>query len=108
MKKPQPLMETPVMAFVLAIVVGLMDGFTYITAKTFSTVTADLVKFSVITLTSMVQQTFSYVGQVLIGTKNAFKNLLLHVMVLINYAIGGLLGFFTSPYLAKRSLCSLQ
>lgn len=200
MEKPHPLMETPVIAFVLAIVVGVMDGYTYVTAKTFSTVmagniillgetfvTRDLATFSVIAVTllgfglgatsitvikhfslakhqswtfeillmeamilfllgikginqaiglkyvcmiiaflagvqgnafnkidgktygrvavtSMVQQAFSYIGQVLVGTKNALKNLLLYVMVLISYAIGGLVGFFSSPYLAERSL----
>lgn len=58
-----PLMETPIIAFVLAIVAGSMDGYTYLMAKSFSTVmsgniillgqtlaTKDLAKFTAIAL----------------------------------------------------------
>lgn len=63
-KKRFPLMETPMIAFVLAIIAGSMDGYTYLMAKTFSTVmsgniillgqtlaTKDLAKFGAIAIT---------------------------------------------------------
>ena len=63
-KTRYPLMERPMIAFILAIAAGSMDGYTYFTAKSFSTVMSgniillgqtltmrDMTKFSAIALT---------------------------------------------------------
>lgn len=195
-----PLMEMPIIAFILAIVAGSMDGYTYLMAKSFSTVmsgniillgqtlaTNDLVKFTSIALiilcfglgsgvtavvqlhslvkhkswtaeilfieavilfvlgikginsamgmtyvcmsisflagmqgnafhkidgmlygnvavTLVVQLAFSYIAQALFGKKGAAKNGFLYFQVLVGFAIGALMGTFSSLYWAEKSL----